>query len=193
MKCAGLLVLMAQAGLHIPASEESEIRLFKKFFITIGDDQSIESDLSTFSSHLAALKLIADQADETSLVLIDEIGAGTDPAEGSAIAAAMLGSLTDRGSFTIATTHQGFLKVFAHDTPGVENGAMEFDIGTLTPTYRYREGIPGSSYALEMAERIGMDEKMMSRAKPSWVEASRVWSHSSPSSRPQRRNSVAGT
>ena len=165
MKCVGLLVLMAQAGLHVPASEESEIRVFQKFFVTIGDDQSIESDLSTFSSHLAALKGISDHADETSLVLIDEIGAGTDPAEGSAIAAAILGSLTDRKSFTIATTHQGFLKVFAHDTPGVENGAMEFDIVTLTPTYLYREGIPGSSYALEMAERTGIDEELMSRAR----------------------------
>jgi len=165
MKCVGLLVLMAQAGLHIPAAEESEIRPFRRFFVTIGDEQSIESDLSTFSSHLKALKEIADHADDTSLVLIDEIGAGTDPAEGSAIAAALLGSLTDRRAFTIATTHQGFLKVFAHDTEGVENGAMEFDIATLTPTYRYREGIPGSSYALEMAERIGMDDMMMSNAR----------------------------
>lgn len=164
MKCVGILSLMVQAGLHIPAGEGSALRIFQKVFVDIGDDQSIESDLSTFSSHLQNLKTIAERADAQSLVLIDEIGSGTDPAEGGAIAAAVLEYLTRRGAFTIATTHQGALKVFAHETEGVENGAMEFDLETLQPTYRFTTGIPGSSYALEMAGRLGFDEGLMGRA-----------------------------
>jgi len=161
MKCVGLLVLMVQAGLHIPASDTSVVRIFTKMSIDIGDEQSIENDLSTFSSHLSNLKAIAEGADKDSLVLIDEIGSGTDPAEGSAIAASALAILTKKGAFTIATTHHGTLKVFAHDTPGVENGAMEFDQSTLTPTYRFKPGIPGSSYALEMARRIGFGDDFL--------------------------------
>jgi DNA mismatch repair protein MutS2 len=164
MKCVGLLCMMVQAGLHIPAGEGSALRVFQKVFVDIGDDQSIESDLSTFSSHLQNLKAIAERADAQSLVLIDEIGSGTDPAEGGAIAAAVLEHLTRRGAFTIATTHQGALKVFAHETEGVENGAMEFDLETLEPTYRFTTGIPGSSYALEMAGRLGFDDGLMRRA-----------------------------
>ena len=165
LKCVGLLVLMAQSGLHIPASEQSRLRMFKKIFVDIGDDQSIENDLSTFSSHLANLKLIAGEADRSSLVLIDEIGTGTDPAEGGAIAASMLESLTRCGAFTVATTHHGALKVFAHETEGVENGAMEFDQETLTPTYRFKSGVPGSSYALEMAERMGFQDGLLKRSR----------------------------
>ncbi len=165
MKCAGLLVLMAQVGLHIPASDQSVVRVFKKMFVDIGDEQSIENDLSTFSSHLKNLRQIAADADQESLVLIDEIGSGTDPAEGGAIAAAMLESLTKRGSCTIATTHHGALKVFAYETGGVENGAMEFDQTTLTPTYRFKAGIPGSSYALEMADRLGLDKDLLGRSR----------------------------
>jgi DNA mismatch repair protein MutS2 len=165
MKCVGLLILMVQAGLHIPASDLSRVRVFRKVFVDIGDEQSIESDLSTFSSHLANLREIAKQADSDSLVLIDEIGSGTDPSEGGAIAAAVLEWLTQRGATTIATTHQGYLKVFAYETPGVENGAMEFDQESLTPTYRFRSAVPGSSYALEMAQRLGFDPALMSRSR----------------------------
>jgi DNA mismatch repair protein MutS2 len=165
MKCVGLLALMTQAGIHIPASDETVMRIFTRVLVDIGDEQSIESDLSTFSSHLRNLKAFAEEADGDSLVLIDEIGAGTDPAEGGAIAAAVLERLTRLSARTIATTHHGFLKVFAHETPGVENGAMEFDQATLTPTYRFRSGTPGSSYALEMAERLGFQSSLMNRSR----------------------------
>ncbi len=165
MKCVGLLTLMAQAGMHIPASESSVLRVFQQVFVEIGDEQSIENDLSTFSSHLSHLKHIEEQADSHSLVLIDEIGSGTDPTEGSAIGAAILEALTERKAITIATTHHGALKVFAHNTAGVENGAMEFDQESLRPTYRFRAGIPGSSYALEMAERLGFKEDLIDRSR----------------------------
>ena len=165
LKCVGLLVLMVQGGLHIPAAAHSVVRVFKKMFVDIGDEQSIENDLSTFSSHLSNLKTIAEEADRDSLVLIDEIGSGTDPSEGGAIAASMLGLLTNKGAYAVATTHHGTLKAFAHDTPGVENGAMEFDQTTLTPTYRFKIGIPGSSYALEMAGRIGFPESFLNDAR----------------------------
>lgn len=165
MKCVGLLVLMTQVGLHIPASDQSVVRIFGKVFVDIGDEQSIENDLSTFSSHLKKLRDIAAEADRNSLVLIDEIGSGTDPGEGSAIAASMLELLTRRGSCTIATTHHGALKVFAYETDGVENGAMEFDQATLTPTYRFKAGMPGSSYALEMADRLGLDKELLNRSR----------------------------
>ena len=165
MKCVGLLTLMVQAGLHVPVSPESSFRAFKDIFVDIGDDQSIENDLSTFSSHLSHLKEIVASATGESLVLIDEIGSGTDPAEGGAIAASVLELLTLRSCFTIATTHHGFLKVFAHETDGVENGAMEFDQTTLTPTYRFRTGVPGSSFALEMASRLEIGEEVLNRAR----------------------------
>ncbi|MEW6511918.1 MAG: endonuclease MutS2 [Bacteroidota bacterium] len=165
MKCVGLLTIMAQCGLHVPAREGTRLRAFTSCFVDIGDEQSIENDLSTFSSHLAHLKAIAAEADSHSLVLIDEIGAGTDPSEGGAIAAALLEDLTGRNAVTIATTHQGQLKVFAHETQGVSNGAMEFDQATLTPTYRFRAGVPGSSYALEMASRLGFASALMDRAR----------------------------
>ena len=165
MKCVGLLVLMAQAGFHIPASSHSVVRVFRKLFVDIGDEQSIENDLSTFSSHLRNLRHIAEEADGESLVLIDEIGSGTDPGEGGAIAAAMLELLTRRGSCTVATTHHGALKVFAYETEGVENGAMEFNQASLTPTYRFAAGLPGSSYALEMADRLGLDKDLLARSR----------------------------
>jgi DNA mismatch repair protein MutS2 len=165
LKSVGILVLMAQSGIHIPVGEETQIRVFDSVFVDIGDEQSIESDLSTFSSHLSHLKQIARDAGRESLVLIDEIGAGTDPAEGGALAATILEHLTARGAFTVATTHQGALKVFAHEAPSVENGAMEFDQSTLKPTYKFKAGVPGSSYALEMAGRIGFDQSLMTRAR----------------------------
>lgn len=165
MKTVGILTLMAQSGLHIPADESTVLRVFDDIFVDIGDEQSIENDLSTFSSHLKNLKEIGEQATDKSLVLIDEIGSGTDPAEGGAIAASVLESLTKRGAYTIATTHHSALKVFASETDRVENGAMEFDQVELTPTFRFKAGIPGSSYALEMAQRLAYSEDILSRSR----------------------------
>ncbi len=165
MKCVGLLVLMVQSGLHVPVAPHSVFRVVDTIFVDIGDDQSIENDLSTFSSHLRHLKQIAADADHNSLVLIDEIGSGTDPSEGGAIAAAFLETLAQRKALTIATTHHGALKVFAYETHGVENGAMEFNQKTLEPTYSFRPGIPGSSYALEMATRLGFSEDILQKAR----------------------------
>lgn len=165
MKTVGILVLCMQSGLHISATPESELPIFHSVYVDIGDDQSIENDLSTFSSHLVRLKEIVERADERSLVLIDEIGAGTDPAEGAALGAAILRSLTERGAITIATTHHGTLKAFAHETPGMANGSLEFDQETLRPTYRFRFGVPGSSYALELAHRLGMSPTLLEQAR----------------------------
>jgi len=165
MKTVGLLSLLAQAGCHIPASPESELRVFSDFFVDIGDEQSIENDLSSFSSHLSNLKLIINEATSSSLVLIDEIGSGTDPIEGASIAAAILEKLTEIKSINIATTHHGTLKSFAFETPNIENAAMEFDMSTLKPTYKFRLGIPGSSYAIEMAERLEMPSSIINRSR----------------------------
>lgn len=165
LKCMGVLALMTQDGLHIPAREDAEIPVFRSIWVDIGDEQSIESDLSTFSSHLANLKAIVNGATDRSLVLIDEIGTGTDPAEGGALAAAVLERLTGMRALTIATTHHGALKVFAHETRGIQNAAMEFDQATLAPTYRLRQGVPGSSYALEMAQRLGFPQDLMEHAR----------------------------
>jgi DNA mismatch repair protein MutS2 len=165
MKTVGLLALCAQAGIHIPADSESELFPFQNYFVDIGDDQSIENDLSTFSSHLNSLHKILEEADASSLVLIDEIGAGTDPSEGGALAAIALQDLTARRAITIATTHHGMLKVFAHETTGMDNASMEFDQESLLPTYRFRSGIPGSSYAFELAERLGISQSILNRAR----------------------------
>jgi DNA mismatch repair protein MutS2 len=165
MKTVGLLTVCVQAGIHIPAGPDSEIFPFQKIFTAIGDDQSIENDLSTFSSHLISLRHILEDADASSLVLIDEIGAGTDPAEGGALAAVVLQELTVRKAKTIATTHHGVLKAFAHETPRMSNASMEFDQESLCPTYRFREGVPGSSYAFELAERLGVSHSLLQRAR----------------------------
>ena len=164
LKTVGLLCLMTSCGLHIPAKATSDIPIYHKIFAVIGDQQSIENDLSTFSSHVSSLKEVLDGADEKSLVLIDEIGAGTDPEEGAALAIAILEELTKRKATTLVSTHQGALKIFAHETEGVENGSMEFDRESLQPTYRFRLGIPGSSYATEIASRLGLDERVLARA-----------------------------
>lgn len=164
MKTVGLLTVLAQAGCHIPASSESIIRICTDIFVDIGDDQSIENDLSSFSSHLEKLKTILKHANSSSLILIDEIGSGTDPLEGSSLAAAFLENITTIGSINIVTTHHGNLKTFAFEHRGMENGAMEFDTGTLKPTYRFRKGIPGSSYAIEMAERMSLPSEIIHRA-----------------------------
>ena len=165
MKTVGILVLMVQSGIHVPSSPDSEFPIFTQLHVDIGDDQSIENDLSTFTSHVARLKEILLKADSGSLVLVDEIGAGTDPVEGGALAAAILRHLTKVGAFTIATTHQVALKAFAHETEGMENGAMEFDQKTLLPTYHFRVGVPGSSYALEIAKRLGISSSLISEAE----------------------------
>ena len=165
LKTIGLLSLMTVHGLHIPADPSSDIAIFHKIFATIGDQQSIENDLSTFSSHVASLKQIVDSVDQKNLVLIDEIGSGTDPDEGAALAIAILEKLTSLGCITVVSTHLGALKVFAHETKGVENGSMEFDRETLQPTYHFRVGIPGSSYAYEIARRMGIPENITRRAR----------------------------
>lgn len=165
MKTVGLLVLCTQAGIHIPATMDSEIFPFHDVFADIGDDQSIENDLSTFSSHLLSLRKILKDANEHSLILIDEIGAGTDPSIGGALAMAALNEMTKRRSITIATTHNGMLKIFAHETSGMCNASMEFDQQFLRPTYHFRSGIPGSSYAFELAERLGISRDLLKQAR----------------------------
>jgi DNA mismatch repair protein MutS2 len=165
LKTVGLLALMNQHGLHVPAGEETRLPVFASVFADIGDRQSIEEDLSTFSSHIRNLGVILENAEADSLVLLDEIGSATDPAEGGALAMGILKTLTERRTTTVATTHIGLLKVFAHDEPGVENGSMAFDQDTLKPSYRFQPGIPGSSYAFEIAERYGFQEAVLRRAR----------------------------
>ncbi len=165
LKTIGLLASMVNSGIHIPASPDSNFPLFTNVLLDIGDTQSIEDDLSTFSSHLSNIKNILDDADEKSLVLFDEIGTGTDPAEGSALAVAILLQLRDKNSIVFATTHHGSLKLVAHDLDGFENSAMEFDSKNLMPTYKFNQGVPGSSYAFEVAKRIGFDDNFLSLAE----------------------------
>ena len=165
MKTVGLLVLMTQMGIPIPADPDSEIPLVDKILVDIGDRQSLEQDLSTFSAHVVRLKQIVEEAGDRTLVLLDEVGTGTDPKEGAALAIALLSELTDKKALTIATTHHGELKAFAHENQSVENASMEFDLQTLAPTYRLRVGVPGSSYAIEIARRYGFPENLILAAK----------------------------
>ena len=165
LKTVGLLVLMARSGLHIPASPLSQIGSIDRVFAVIGDQQSIEADLSTFSSHLLSLKEIDEQAGRQSLVLMDEIGAGTDPEEGMALATALLKKLTVAGALSMVTTHHSVLKTFAYQNDQTANASMEFDLTTLKPTYRFRIGIPGSSYAFEIARRIGVSEQLIAESR----------------------------
>ncbi len=165
LKALGILSLMVQSGIHVPISPDSEFPIFKKIFVLIGDNQSIENDLSTYSSQVLQIKRITENADETSLVLIDEIGSNTDPTEGGAIAASVIEYLTSTGALTVVTSHHASLKAFVHNSQRMENGAMEFDQETLIPTYRFKIGLPGSSYALEIAQRLGVDEKIISNAR----------------------------
>lgn len=165
LKTVGLLCLMVQSGIHIPASPDSVFNIFTNILIDIGDQQSIEDDLSTYTSHLKNLKQIVDTADDHSLVLLDEIGTGTDPSAGAAIAAEVLIRLNEVRAKVLATTHHGSLKLIASETSGFENAAMEFDSSTLTPTYNFKQGIPGSSYAFEIASRIGFDNSFIHSAE----------------------------
>ena len=165
LKTIGLLHLMINSGIHIPCSPDSNFHYFKDILVDIGDEQSLEDDLSTFSSHLSNINHILESASSNSLILLDEIGTGTDPAEGSALAAGILIHLEEKKSLVFATTHHGNLKIIAHDMPGFENAAMEFDHKNLKPTCKFNQGIPGSSYAFEIAKRIGLDEDLMTTAQ----------------------------
>lgn len=165
LKTIGLLALMVGCGLHIPADADSHIPIFGQIFAYVGDAQSIEMDLSTFSAHLRDLKHVVDTSAPGDLVLVDEIGTGTDPQEGSALAMAVLETLTTGGVMTAVTTHHGTLKAFAHETPGIANGSMAFDGQTLVPTYQFCPDVPGSSYAFEIAQRLGLSETVIARAR----------------------------
>jgi DNA mismatch repair protein MutS2 len=174
MKAVGLLALLAQSGVIPPIGPESSLPVFKTFFADIGDRQSIAESLSTFSAHVAALCEVLAQADQDSLVLLDELGSGTDPAEGAALAAAVLRTLTRRRATTLATTHLGALKQLATESVGIVNASLQFDAETLEPTYRFLKGVPGRSYGLAIAKRLGVAADVLAEAERALPETTRA-------------------
>ena len=164
LKTTGLLTLMVQSGFPVPADRDSELTIYDQIFADIGDEQSIESELSTFSSHVTHLARICERADHRTLVLLDEIGGSTDPEEGSALAMSILENLTKRGTRVVATTHHGALKAFVEELDEAENASMEFDLSSLEPTFKLRLGVPGSSYAFQIAKRLGLNEEIVADA-----------------------------
>ena len=168
LKAVGLAALLAQSGIVPPVGAGTELPAFARVFADIGDHQSIAANLSTFSSHVAELRRILDRADEATLALLDETGSGTDPSEGAALAAASLASLTRRGALTLATTHLGVLKTLPERLPGVVNASLEFDAASLRPTYKFRKGLPGRSYGLAIARRLGVPGPVLEEAE-AWV------------------------
>ncbi len=165
LKNTGLLTALVMSGIHIPADPDSNFHFISAVLLDIGDEQSIEEDLSTFSSHLTNIREILKSADNESLVLLDEIGTGTDPAEGAALGITTLQELKKSGARVLATTHHGSLKIMANELEGFENASMEFDSGELRPTYLFRQGVPGSSYAFEVAARIGLPDEFLKSAR----------------------------
>ncbi|MBK7106714.1 MAG: endonuclease MutS2 [Ignavibacteriae bacterium] len=165
LKTIGLLSLLVNSGIHIPVHPDSEFMFFENIMLDIGDEQSLEDDLSTFSSHLRNIKNILENANENSLILIDEIGTGTDPSEGTALATSFLIKMAELKSVVITTTHHGNLKIIASEIEHFQNASMEYDIENLIPTYKFRQGIPGSSYAFEVASKIGLEKSIIDQAK----------------------------
>jgi DNA mismatch repair protein MutS2 len=168
LKAVGLLSALTQAGIIPPVGPGTCLPVFTDMFADIGDEQSIAASLSTFSAHLRNLRELLEHADADSLALIDEIGSGTDPVEGSALAEAVLRELTRRGALTVATTHLGQLKLLASEQPGVVNASLQFDAAALQPTYRLQKGIPGRSYGLAIARRLGFPPALLAQAKPDY-------------------------